>query len=103
MERLESKQRECIDIIEDEPVKKKNNKKTKNDCGLSNLKRNELLQELAQLHLRKTEILKDCIKKNASRGVLLPNIKVTFVFNKILQFRKINVYPLPKNFLRLKN
>lgn len=84
MERLELKQRECIQYesdINNYPFKKKNKNQKKdikngNDCGIKKKSRNELLQQLANLHLRKTEILRDCVKKNAYRGVLFPNLKV---------------------------
>uniref|UniRef100_A0A915DUC0 Uncharacterized protein n=1 Tax=Ditylenchus dipsaci TaxID=166011 RepID=A0A915DUC0_9BILA len=71
LQRLEAKQRECSKFPEVEPIGKENFSSNQTEC--SRKKRREVNRDMAQLNLRKTEIIRDCVAKNVNRGESIKN------------------------------
>ncbi|KAI1727557.1 hypothetical protein Ddc_04866 [Ditylenchus destructor] len=74
LQKLEAKQRECLKFPEFEPSLTRTTASS-NQTECNKKKRRQVSRDLAQLHLRRTEIVRDCVAKNVNRGesILNPN------------------------------
>jgi len=99
LEKLEEKQRECRDdTIQRRQLRATLNGEDEDDDDdeddpqqCSKKQNRELHDELTGLHLRKTEVIKDCVKKNLEHAVINgteeSNKKCVRTFEKLINFK----------------
>jgi len=106
LQRLEAKQRECAKFPEVDLLNGKESASS-NQTDCSRKKRREVHRDMAQLHLRRTEIVRDCVAKNVNRGESVLNSnkekKCLSTAEKLSSFAEILQKQVTKSPRRIKN